>query len=236
MSRDEIIGNILDPMSLNRYAYVKGNPVVGIDPRGYDPDFDLNDLSDFYGPIEQRKKEAAIDAEIKAMADKFDTTYGVSSAYTSESSNTCASRSSNNGNSVIGLSGLRAPDYASFNVGGGWPQYGGSLSLIEDRYGNFYFSYGRSWGQKGFSASGASGYIVGGYPSEEECKSFLTGPSILENATYIVGVETSTSISNGQTGVAGAIGLPSATVTMSNSNYIFNIRKAVGNLWKSIAG
>gem|GEM_PF-6296264 len=34
MSRNEIIRNIMDSMSLNRYAYVKGSTVSGVDPLG----------------------------------------------------------------------------------------------------------------------------------------------------------------------------------------------------------
>ncbi len=33
--QDDLVGRITDPLSLNRHAFVKGNPVTGVDPSGY---------------------------------------------------------------------------------------------------------------------------------------------------------------------------------------------------------
>jgi RHS repeat-associated protein len=40
VSLDGLHGDVLSPQSLNRYAYVLGNPVMGIDPSGYETEED----------------------------------------------------------------------------------------------------------------------------------------------------------------------------------------------------
>ncbi len=55
MSLDALLGDVESPQSLNRYAYVLGNPVMGIDPSGYEPSTnnyagpDLNALEGLLG-------------------------------------------------------------------------------------------------------------------------------------------------------------------------------------------
>ncbi|MEA4926564.1 MAG: hypothetical protein VB084_14830, partial [Syntrophomonadaceae bacterium] len=46
-------------------------PINMIDPLGHDANFDLNDLSDFYGLIEKRKKQAEAQAHLNQMAAQF---------------------------------------------------------------------------------------------------------------------------------------------------------------------
>ena len=41
MSLDALYGQVTDPMALNRYQYVSGNPMVGVDPSGYCEMFSL---------------------------------------------------------------------------------------------------------------------------------------------------------------------------------------------------
>ncbi|MBK1718567.1 carboxypeptidase regulatory-like domain-containing protein [Thiocystis violacea] len=50
LSLDVLNGQVTDPMTLNRYQYVSGNPMVGVDPSGEAADF--SDISKINGSIE----------------------------------------------------------------------------------------------------------------------------------------------------------------------------------------
>lgn len=52
MSLDGVLGSVSDPQSLNRYAYVLGNPIMGVDPSG----FECNGVG-FNSPITYDTKE-----------------------------------------------------------------------------------------------------------------------------------------------------------------------------------
>ena len=126
------------------------------------------------------------------------------------------------------------PDIASLSFGGGALANGRAVQITEDRYGNFYVGADPSKGQKGLSISGGIGYInQKGMPSEDECKDFLTGPSLQGDACYGVGISGSKSITSGQTSSEIIFGAPQVTTTLYYSKYSGNPRKYIYSIFNN---
>jgi hypothetical protein len=132
--------------------------------------------------------------------------------------------------------GLRPPDYATLTIGGGIPQYGIQLQIIEDSYGGWYLGAGRSWNQKGISASGSMGYInQSKTPTPAQCVEFNSGQTLVAETSYFFGVAETKSLNNNMSGTAAIFSwTPQADVTISHSVYLGNPRQAVVNLYNKI--
>ena len=103
---------------------------------------------------------------------------------------------------------FRSPDYALINLAGGPPQLSGTIgigiSLVRDRYGRIYFTFGLSVGESApllvISGVPISGNISGGWlmesekPDPQDLQRFLTGWGGNVNLGFIVGLGGTTTL------------------------------------------
>ncbi|GLC78242.1 RHS repeat-associated core domain-containing protein [Lacrimispora brassicae] len=69
-SEDRYLGNVLDPLSLNRYNYVKSSPLNYTDPTGHFSQKDVNKvITDHFVNVYNSSKEATKQAWNEALAD-----------------------------------------------------------------------------------------------------------------------------------------------------------------------
>jgi hypothetical protein len=197
---DTIIPDLSNPQSWNRYSYVTNRPVVANDPTGHycvgDVEECVDDNEGGTGPTPPIDEEEK-DNQSSNGDDALDLLMGLHP-------NSCTMDSCYlppdcwNPYDDYYLCGAhtspRWPDYYNFTIGLSFPGLGSYVSVSPtftlDRFGNFYYGAGISFGPEaplGIAPSLVGGWISDGPPSEERSEQFLSGMFVNVSGGAVVG-------------------------------------------------
>lgn len=219
VNQDVLLGSIDNSQSLNRFAYVNGEPVSNIDPFG---------LWSIKSAVSKGKATLSRATKaVKTTVSKAANTVKRGATQAAKTVKGAVSRTVKTVSSVGGkivntlnktaasvvqkLPTPRMPDYAALNFTASVPatRLFWSGTIEEDRYGNWFGSVGRGGGAKSnkiTSISGSVGWVdtsrlnqnnllSNGQPTEKYMKEFLKGWSLNKNfAIGIGGGKTTTSV------------------------------------------